>query len=429
MNYSSILYPCIFLTGAAIIMAAYHLLLYLHYRERLILRYTLYLFAIGIYLPTDAVAKFAEEGTLKFVANRLEPVTNIMAILAYASFMMEIVAVWRHKFKMLYRVWDIIVVLSLILVGYLLSTMIPGIQVPDQTINMLVDAQRSIFLIAGIIAVIILYPLVKSDRFINWIKWGALIYLLFMALVIVTMFLTPNKRLLGLAPMHYVYLGTLADIIIFSMAMSIKMNEAFTRAAEVRSRLSKDLHDEIGATLSGVLLMGEMSKRKLDNNEQDGAKVFLDRIVGESKLMTEKMGDIVWAVNPGNDSLDKLLDRIQSFAINICKAANISFSMERPDVKPGVLVSTEARNSLYYISKEAINNAVKYSNGTQLKYSLNNIGRHFQLIIKDNGKGFDTAIVQTGNGLLNIQHRTKEAGGMVEIDSEPGKGTTITVII
>ncbi len=192
----------------------------------------------------------------------------------------------------------------------------------------------------------------------------------------------------------------------------------------MRNKISQDLHDEVGATLSGVTLMSELAVEKIKSGDTPDSQRLVERIKEESKEMAEKMNDIVWAINPVNDSMEKVLSKIQAYGNNLCTSAGIQFHFSKPELKDGML-NMQIRNNIYLISKEAINNAVKYSGAGNIRFSLSGKKNKYVLRIEDDGVGFDADGLHNGNGLINIRSRAKEIGGDLNIRSTRGTGTLL----
>jgi ligand-binding sensor domain-containing protein/two-component sensor histidine kinase len=196
----------------------------------------------------------------------------------------------------------------------------------------------------------------------------------------------------------------------------------------VRYRISQDLHDEIGSTLSGVALFSELAQQKLKQRDGDDTDTYLQRIRLHSKEMAEKMNDIVWAINPQNDTLEKMINKLRAYSVSVCAPKNIKFHFNADEKIDQGHLNMESRQNIYLLSKEAINNAVKYADATNIYFSLTAIGGRKKVIIKDDGKGFDTKAETKGNGLKNIHARTIQLKGQLSIHSDWGKGTTVEVI-
>jgi signal transduction histidine kinase len=420
----SLAIPCFLLLGATFILFVYHLLLYLHYREKIILRYCIYLLAISLYLLADMNLRISGTTTGMTTKLLLSGSFNFMVILAYASFLIEAIPASKMYYPRLYKIWQFASMATIAYISFCLLLCIRGPMGFERIIDIMNNVFRIMFVIIGLVATLALFPLIR-DKFQVWIKWGAVSYLFFMGLVMIVVLFRNNEDLLGLSSMHYVYLGTLADIIIFSAAMSYKIKDLMLKVTEERGRLSRDLHDEIGATLSGVTLMSELVKNKLQNGSGENLVGYIERISNESRLLTEKMNDIIWAANPGNDSLEKIILRIQYYAGGICSAKNIRFHHSKPAEINDRALTTTTKNNLYLISKEAINNAVKYSGAGNIWFSVGKNGNHYQVLIRDDGSGFEMNGNANGNGLKNMKIRAEEMGAAIQINSGAGQGTNV----
>ncbi|MEZ4740801.1 MAG: triple tyrosine motif-containing protein [Flavobacteriales bacterium] len=201
------------------------------------------------------------------------------------------------------------------------------------------------------------------------------------------------------------------------------------RLVHMRDRIARDLHDEIGSTLSSVALYSEVALREGDKGSTGHAET-LARISTSTSEMMESMNDIVWAVNSRNDDLLQVAQRMKAFAARISEAAEMHLEFhfdERLSDRPLTMVQ---RKNLYLIFKEAVNNAAKYSGGTALKVSLDRQQAEFVLHVEDDGKGMEAsngAHVHSGggNGLLNMSARAEEMGGTLHVDSANGQGTRV----
>ncbi len=188
----------------------------------------------------------------------------------------------------------------------------------------------------------------------------------------------------------------------------------------MRQNISRDLHDDIGSALSSINIPSKVAQLEKDGNTQN----YLQRIGDQSAKMMETMGDMVWTINPRNDSMEQVMVRMREFATEILGAQNIAIAFDEK-IPAGVILNSEKRRNLFLIFKEAINNAAKYSDASHLKISLVKVNQQLHLQVIDNGKGFDEATVKAGNGLRNLRERAIEVGGVLTIKSELGKGTEV----
>ena len=194
---------------------------------------------------------------------------------------------------------------------------------------------------------------------------------------------------------------------------------------EIRNRISQDLHDEIGASISGINLLSQMASEKLENNKLDEASEYLFKVKNYTQDVIEKLSDMVWIFNPQNDSIEKILQRIKSFAISIALSKNIQMHFETDKESELINLTLHERKAVYLISKEAINNIFKYAACANIFYSLHVKGSKYLMQIEDDGKGFTPAENKSGNGLKNMQARAAEIGANLNIQSHPNNGTII----
>jgi signal transduction histidine kinase len=197
----------------------------------------------------------------------------------------------------------------------------------------------------------------------------------------------------------------------------------------LRTKISQDLHDEVASTLSGIRLYSELAKQQLDNRDIPLVQRSLNVISDNASEMKEDMSDIIWAINPGNDSFGKLLKKLEIYLKDITAAAGIDFQMQVNENIPSEKLNMQQRRNVYLICKEAVNNAVKYSSATTIGLNFKMKDNYILIVIKDNGSGFDIHKTSEGNGLLNMKLRAKEIGGLFFIESDPGKGTAIELKI
>jgi len=193
----------------------------------------------------------------------------------------------------------------------------------------------------------------------------------------------------------------------------------------VRLKISKDLHDDIGATISSIGILSSMAKEKVVDEQKK--QQFIERIAKDSKYVSEALSDIVWAINPRNDSLEMIFARLLRYAYELFEAKNISYTVSVPEEEiREIYLNMDSRQHLYLIVKEVINNLVKYSRATEASILVTYQKPCLTVVINDNGVGFDTELTG-GNGLQNIRKRAAELKGSVAIESRSGFGTTITL--
>jgi signal transduction histidine kinase len=191
---------------------------------------------------------------------------------------------------------------------------------------------------------------------------------------------------------------------------------------KMRNSIADDLHDDIGSTLSSISIMSELAKVKSPE-----ALLLLTSIEESAISLQENMSDIVWAVNPKNDRFGNLLQRMNAFASDILEARHIGLDFSSDPALDTARLSMSQRKNLYLFFKEAINNAAKYSEASRVSVSIGRRENRVFMYIRDNGRGFDTASMVNGHGMLTLKKRREELGGELSIDSWPGAGTEVNL--
>jgi ligand-binding sensor domain-containing protein len=188
---------------------------------------------------------------------------------------------------------------------------------------------------------------------------------------------------------------------------------------QIRKNIASDLHDDIGSTLNSVKIFAHLAKREGNKGN------YLNNI--EESLMQASLGlrDLIWVLDDSFDTVYELMERIKKYALPVCHANNIQFESSVESDANSKLISKSEKRNLLLLSKETINNSLKYAQCTIIKVKLRQVNRKIELLISDNGKGFDTNYFGEGNGLKNIRRRADQIHYRVQIISSPGKGTQV----
>ena len=194
---------------------------------------------------------------------------------------------------------------------------------------------------------------------------------------------------------------------------------------KMRTVISGDLHDEIGSSLTSISIFSQMAMKNLsaDSKEEE----YLKRIGARSRESIDKMSDIVWTINPDNDSLEQIVVRMKNYSTEISEAKDILVHWNERGKLSHFKMTMEGRKNFYLLFKEVINNAIKHSEAKNISIHLAARSNEIQLRIKDDGIGFAIGDIQAGNGLKNIKRRANILNGNLEISSSPGSGTAITL--
>jgi ligand-binding sensor domain-containing protein/two-component sensor histidine kinase len=208
-----------------------------------------------------------------------------------------------------------------------------------------------------------------------------------------------------------------------------RINELMKRHS-IRNKIAQDLHDNMGSTLSSISVYSQVAKIYQEQTRPKELSDVLEKISETSTGMISDMNDIVWSLQPANDNIEKIINRMESFAKPLCVASNIKFDLQFPSSITGLNLPMEIRKNFYLIFKEAINNAVKYSRANVIQVIIEIKNNHICMIIKDNGVGFNQFTnTSGGNGLKNMQRRTEEMQGVWKLNSLPGIEICITIPI
>lgn len=191
-----------------------------------------------------------------------------------------------------------------------------------------------------------------------------------------------------------------------------------------RSRISRDLHDDIGASLT------ELSIRSLiaaENPDDSRLRPSLDHLALSAKHIVGALDEIVWATNPSKDSLQSLIEYAAFFARRFLSSVNIALQTDIPRDIPEIAIGPRRRHNVLLATREALNNTAKHANATKVLLTISLGDGTLVVKVRDDGQGFSSAGSAFGNGLGNMHQRMADFGGTCLIESSPGAGTTITL--
>jgi ligand-binding sensor domain-containing protein/signal transduction histidine kinase len=191
-----------------------------------------------------------------------------------------------------------------------------------------------------------------------------------------------------------------------------------------RTRIATDMHDDLGAGLSRIKFLSETIGIKLQNKQTADDDVV--KIKAYSTEMIDKMGEIVWALNKGNDSLSDLLSYTRAYTAEYLTQNNILSEIFVNDEVAPLFVSGEFRRNVFLTVKEALHNIVKHSGADKVEITFS-VSEKLMITIVDNGKGFDSGHVRPfRNGISNMHKRLNDIGGTIEIEN--AKGTVVRLV-
>jgi signal transduction histidine kinase len=212
-------------------------------------------------------------------------------------------------------------------------------------------------------------------------------------------------------------------------ALRRSREERLRELERVRARIATDLHDDIGSSLTQIVVLSEVAQQRVDSDDGLLAEP-LTKITRVSNELVEAMSDIVWAINPKKDHLSDLVQRMRRFASDIFAPCQIRFNLRTPHTDDQIQLGANVRREIFLIFKESINNIARHSGCTEAEVEFYPEGNSLVLKLTDNGRGFDVATASQksrssmgGNGLISMQRRAQELGGSFEITSTPDRGT------
>ena len=194
----------------------------------------------------------------------------------------------------------------------------------------------------------------------------------------------------------------------------------------LKNNISQDLHDDLGASLSSLLIYSSLANDLMDEKPAD-AKKLISEVSSGSQQAIEKMDDIVWAMKPPTEEGELLEARIKNYGSSLLTAKNIYCHYDFCANTDMRIKNMEARKNILLIMKEAINNIAKYSDAKNVHIKMQSKGNHVLLSIEDNGVGFDINNHEKGNGLENMRNRAQKMGGVLKLSSKLNAGTQIWV--
>ena len=195
-----------------------------------------------------------------------------------------------------------------------------------------------------------------------------------------------------------------------------------------RSRIARDIHDDVGSALTQITLLGDLGKRGLGGVPQ--MEEQFERISSQARDAVRALDAIVWTVNPKNDRLSVTVSYLCQLVQDMARDAGIRCRLEIPEEIPEVVLGARFRHNLMLAAKEAVHNVLKHSGAGRLRLRLECNTESIRLEVIDDGKGFDPGSATTARtGLDSMRQRMADLGGFLKIDSEPGGGTTVTFVV
>jgi signal transduction histidine kinase len=193
-----------------------------------------------------------------------------------------------------------------------------------------------------------------------------------------------------------------------------------------RARIARDMHDDLGTRVSSMILGTSLVQRDLDRDPV-ATRRHLVRMGSAARDLATAMDELIWAVNPVNDTLDKLASHLGGLVQDMFGDERFRLQIRVPTDLPQIPLRAEFRHHFSLAVKEALHNVLKHAGPCDVSLEVKQEGGQFIAVVQDTGCGFDPSTPEEGNGLLNLHSRLAELGGSCEVESAPGSGTTVVL--
>lgn len=417
-----------FYFGMLLMLLLYNLLLFFSVKDLSYLYYVLYIFSFGMLQFT--IVGFGNHyiwGEYPWFSNCSTGFFTGLSTIFITLFAIKFLNISRLAPKLMYLAYYLIACGIIILLGCLLP--------PSTTFNAF-NAYISLLNTAFVLGMgmVILHKGYPPARY-YMLAWGVLFLAIAVYILYTAKILTHPIFNYKILPM-----GALieATVLSFALGKRINMMEKEKNTAQqqligqlqeneaVRNRLARDLHDDLGSTLSSVHIMSEYA-RKIASQNTEKLPEILYKIAQNTKNIQENLQDIVWTTQNTTHKTEDLLTRMRLFAGEICEGKNVDLEIYFDKNIGEVGLASALQYDLFMIYKEAINNALKHAQATKLYLKFYIENTQIILEIADNGQGIAATNERSGNGLANMQARAQKMAGQFDIQTAPCSGTKVVL--
>ena len=436
------LFICI---GGIFLAAVYHTILFLHRKENLLNYYSQYLWILLFYL-LFRVDFFFNLSTLDLYYSlyNWDETIQMLGFMFYIRFFCKAIFLKQSDYKYAWYFYNINVPVILIYCFILLA--VTNFPVAIGVLKILI---RIYLLSFGLLFTLILWQKKKS-LYYKYLFAAAVSMIFFGVVSSVSMILRLN--FFGLGPFYWLLISFYLDVIFFSAALGYfirqeyhqresslkqllkseaelqqkeleKMKAVYETREEERMRIARDIHDDMGSTLSSISIYSKVVGNYINTNKEK-ANEYLEKIQYNTAMLMENTTDLIWSLQTNYGESESIFKRMHNTGIQILSSANIVPHFLIPIETELPRLNIPAQKNCWLIFKEALNNICKYSKAENCTVVIHTGDDEFSLTITDDGIGFKD--IQAGNGLVNMRQRTEELGGKFNIQSYPGTGTTIS---
>ena len=199
--------------------------------------------------------------------------------------------------------------------------------------------------------------------------------------------------------------------------------EARHAVEQVRQRIARDLHDELGSAITEIVQLGDLTLQSPARSE--ALRPSVEEMTGLARRLGIAVDEIVWTMSSRNDTLPNLVGYLSNYAQEFLRHSGIRCRLDVTRNLPRAEVNSQARHSLFLAFKEAVNNAAKHSKADEVVVRVHHAEGVLKVLVEDNGAGFDAERVVLGEGLRNMQERLQALDGKAELLPRPGGGTRV----
>ncbi|MBP6686209.1 MAG: sensor histidine kinase [Lacibacter sp.] len=433
------------LCGLLLMMMLYSLAYYVQNYKRSFLYYSVYALSIGALLFLKAVLYQRSTPFNFFYEEYLDYFLQIVGYIFYIGF----TRMFLDTPKSYPTLNKMFIAAEIILaIFFLLFTFLYFSGAPYHKLVTTENASKFFLIFLGIMYLVL--GIIKRNRLMNYLLAGNIANLIGGGLS-QFLILYPATNLLpatGLFRQSLVYfeVGILVELVFFLLGLvyknkielieKVKMDEAIKQEADrqeyekqiavlsaqqdERSRISADMHDELGSGVTAIRLLSEIARQKTKEQPIDE----ISRISYNANELMTKMNAIIWSMNPGSDTVNSLVAYIRSYASEYLDNFDMDYHITVATDIPDTEVSGVKRRNIFLVLKESINNVMKHAAATRVEINIRFLNNNMIIEIADNGKGIDAEkLNQFGNGLKNMQRRMKGVDGSFSIINN--NGTTV----
>ncbi|MBS1565018.1 MAG: ATP-binding protein, partial [Bacteroidetes bacterium] len=223
----------------------------------------------------------------------------------------------------------------------------------------------------------------------------------------------------------YWFLSLLAFLVIGLLYWLDRFRMQRVRATEsIRARIATSLTEDLGSSLSSINLTSELARTKVET-DKERTREYIDQISDTSHRMIDSMYDMIWSINPENDSMRRTVERMESYAKEMQSVYGIDvvFDVDKAVYRPEA--GMDNRYGLLVVFKEAVLNACRHSKAKHIYINLTYRNQRLLISVQDDGKGFDVEAVKLGRGISEMQRRASFMGAQLTIHSEINTGTIV----